>query len=229
MQHLIDKLHQQKNHHYIIEPLKYIVIGGSELSECLYHQARELNLPIIYGYGSSESCSHITLTSIQNKQRPSLFRGKLSSGKILSSVEIKIKPIASEKPIGLIHYRSKMLMSGYANPDYLMGEGLDNGWFRSMDKAYINSQGELFVLGRADLVIVSGAKKIHPTLIKDMLSVCPGIDNLAIYAKPDKDWGQIIVMDYWGKWDTDKVKQWIEENLASQFKPRIVNKNIKLK
>ncbi|MFK5894751.1 MAG: AMP-binding protein [Pseudomonadota bacterium] len=226
LQQLVEKLLEHKNKSHINNNiLKYVVIGGSHLSQDLFAQARELDLPLIYGYGSSESCSHISLADMQNMGSAAIFKDKLSSGKVLSGVEIKIKPIALESPVGLIKYRGNMLMSGYANPDYRLDDGLDKGWFFSQDKGYINTQGELFVMGRADQIIISGAKKIHPQVIEQMMSKCPGIKHLTIYAQADKKWGQIIAMDYSGEWNIVRVKRWVEENIGSKFKPRFINKN----
>ncbi len=156
LQKLLDRL-KQKNAPVSLfcDKLEYLLIGGGTFSQVLFNQARLSGLPIIYGYGSSESCSHITLTGLENIMIPSMYKDKISSGKSLSGVEIKIHKISSNNKVGLILYRGDMLMSGYANPGYQTGVGIDKEWFYSQDLGYINSQDELFVMGRTDEVMVS--------------------------------------------------------------------------
>ena len=237
LQKLIDLLFKTENITYSFsDSLNYLLIGGSKISENLLIQAKKFNLPIIYGYGSSESCSHITLIkhnfSIKegtlSPTLATLSDNKISSGKPLAGVEIRIKHSISNKLPGLIQYRGNMVMEGYANPDYLIGNGKNQQWFCSNDLGYINSQGELFVLGRNDRILNSGGLKINPQEVEKMMSYCPGADTIFIYAVEDEIWGQIVAMDYYGEWNVKQIKHWIHDNIKSPYKPRIIKKILAL-
>jgi len=221
----------------LINNIKYLLLGGSKLTKKLLNQAKQSHIPIVYGYGASESCSHITLTGkdtlntlltdkiVSTKQEQLFFEKNIvSSGKALKGVEIRIKPSDSSESVGLIQFRGDMIMEGYANSNYLLGQGKDKGWFSSNDLGYINSHGHLFVLGRKDQIINSGGEKINPQIVEQMLSTCPGIENVTIYAIKDTTWEQIIGMDYCGRWSEVLVANWIKNYIKSPYKPRKIKK-----
>jgi O-succinylbenzoic acid--CoA ligase len=113
-----------------------------------------------------------------------------------------------------------MVMQGYANPGLTPGDGLDEGWFVSNDLAEISPEGALTVLGRADDMIVSGGKKVHPLAIARELAACPGIGDFAIVGRPDPIWGEVVTVAYTGATPCEALLQWSRAHLSSAFRPR---------
>lgn len=69
------------------------------------------------------------------------------------------------------------------------------GWkeFETNDIAEFNGKGGFRILGRADNVIISGGKKIHPERIENILEPLLGHEVLA-YGKPDSKWGEALIL-----------------------------------
>ena len=56
----------------------------------------------------------------------------------------------------------------------------------------MDDDGDLFLLGRADDMIISGGENIHPLEVEDVLSKHPGVKEVAVVGLPDSRWGQIV-------------------------------------
>jgi len=66
------------------------------------------------------------------------------------------------------------------------------GWFLTGDLGYYDEDGDLFVTGRVDDMIVSGGENISPTDIESLLSLHPAVDEVAVVGLPDERWGEKV-------------------------------------
>jgi len=211
-------LHIAKNQNPPLS-LKAVLIGGSALGEKLYKKAIATGWPLCVSYGSSETCSHI---ATHCDAEPDYSEGL--TGKPLDGAEIAIHKPDSLTGQGLIKIKGPMLMSGYARADYILGEGLSNGWFTTNDLGCINKKGQLQVVGRADNIINTGSELVHPHLLESQLTQSFGIDEAVIVGIKDKTWGEKIALIYCGTWSIEQVTQWCDQHLKKQFKPRYILK-----
>jgi len=216
---MLHKLLRITDHMPLPKTFKAVLIGGSALTKNLYEQAKKNGWPICVSYGSSESCSHIATTChIEGDYISGL------TGRPLKNVEIAIEKPSSNSSVGLIKMRGPMIMSGYAQPDYSLGYGLQKGWLVSQDLGYFDEKGQLQVLGRIDEVINSGGEVIHPQVIEHEAAQCPGITDVAIYGVSDVVWGKKMVMVFCGDWGVADVHEWCSEKLRHMFKLREIVK-----
>ena len=112
-------------------------------------------------------------------------------------------------------------MQGYVNPDLSPGYGLlQDGWFETGDLAEIDQSGCLRVLGRADDMLISGGKTIHPVEIESLMINCPGVDDIAISSYSEKTWGDLLVALYTGDVSYGELEAWCRINLSSTQRPR---------
>jgi O-succinylbenzoic acid--CoA ligase len=189
--------------------LRHVLVGGAALSAELAGAANEEGWPIQPTYGMSECSSQLaTLPRLSSNWRT----GQV--GRPLRGAEIGLTPDGRLKTHG------PMVMQGYANPGLTPGDGLDEGWFVSNDLAEISPEGALTVLGRADDMIVSGGKKVHPLAIARELAACPGIGDFAIVGRPDPIWGEVVTVAYTGATPCEALLQWSRAHLSSAFRPR---------
>jgi 2-furoate---CoA ligase len=70
---------------------------------------------------------------------------------------------------------------------------LREGWYFSGDTGYFDADGDLFVTGRVDDMIISGGENISPVDIESVLSLQAGVDEVAVAGMPDERWGQRVV------------------------------------
>lgn len=92
---------------------------------------------------------------------------------------------------GIIATEGGTLMSGYLNAPELTNEVMRNGRVLSADLGYLGEDGMIYILGRKDDIIVSGANKISPAEIEDAVSRIPGVKECACVPKPDRFMGQM--------------------------------------
>ena len=68
----------------------------------------------------------------------------------------------------------------------------DDGWFPTKDVGFLDSDGYLFLDGRADDVIVRGGENISPGEIEDVLITHPAVKDVAVVAIADEQWGEAV-------------------------------------
>ena len=68
-----------------------------------------------------------------------------------------------------------------------------DGWYFTGDMGYVDADGELFVSGRVDDMIISGGENIHPIEVEDVLARHPEVRDVAVVGEPDARWGQRVV------------------------------------
>jgi 2-furoate---CoA ligase len=72
-------------------------------------------------------------------------------------------------------------------------KALRGGWYFTGDTGYFDAEGDLFVTGRVDDMIISGGENISPVDIESVLSLHPAVDEVAVAGLPDERWGQKVV------------------------------------
>lgn len=92
---------------------------------------------------------------------------------------------------GLIATEGGTLMSGYLNAPELTAEVMRDGRVLSADLGYRGEDGMIYILGRKDDMIVSGANKISPGEIEDAVLGVSGVKECACVPKPDRIMGEM--------------------------------------
>ena len=81
---------------------------------------------------------------------------------------------------------------GYWNRPDANARSLRGGWYFTGDTGYLDRDGDLFVSGRTDDMIISGGENISPVEIESLLSLHPAVDEVAVVGLPDARWGQCV-------------------------------------
>jgi 2-furoate---CoA ligase len=82
---------------------------------------------------------------------------------------------------------------GYWNRPDADAKSLREGWYFTGDTGYFDEDGDLYVSGRVDDMIISGGENISPVDIESVLSLHPSIDEVAVAGVKDERWGQRVV------------------------------------
>jgi len=72
-------------------------------------------------------------------------------------------------------------------------KAIRDGWYFTGDTGYVDVDGDLFVSGRVDDMIISGGENISPVDIESVLSLHPAVDEVAVAGLKDERWGQRVV------------------------------------
>ncbi|NDD15141.1 MAG: long-chain fatty acid--CoA ligase, partial [Betaproteobacteria bacterium] len=78
---------------------------------------------------------------------------------------------------------------GYHNRPDANTKSLREGWYFTGDTGYVDHDGDLFVTGRVDDMIISGGENISPVDIESVLSLHPAVDEVAVAGLKDERWG----------------------------------------
>lgn len=71
-------------------------------------------------------------------------------------------------------------------------KALHDGWYFSGDTGYFDPEGDLFITGRVDDMIISGGENISPVELESILSLHPRVREVAVVGLPDPPWGQRV-------------------------------------
>ncbi|MDP6831236.1 MAG: AMP-binding protein [Alphaproteobacteria bacterium] len=71
-------------------------------------------------------------------------------------------------------------------------KSLHDGWYYTGDIGYRDGDGDIFVTGRVDDMIISGGENILPVEIESVLSLHPAVGEVAVAGLPDPRWGQVV-------------------------------------
>jgi 2-furoate---CoA ligase len=82
---------------------------------------------------------------------------------------------------------------GYHQRPDADAKSLRGGWYFTGDTGYFDAEGDLFVTGRVDDMIISGGENISPVEIESVLSLHPAVDEVTVAGLPDERWGQRVV------------------------------------
>jgi O-succinylbenzoic acid--CoA ligase len=94
---------------------------------------------------------------------------------------------------GLIRLSGPMLFDGYAGRPDLTARALIDGWLHTSDVGTLDHDGRLVVTGRVDDVVKSGGVSVPLSVVERRLAAMPGVDDVAVVAVPDAEWGSRVV------------------------------------
>jgi 2-furoate---CoA ligase len=72
-------------------------------------------------------------------------------------------------------------------------KALRDGWYFTGDTGFVDKDGDLFVTGRVDDMIITGGENVSPVEIESCLSLHPAVSEVAVVGLPDEKWGKIVV------------------------------------
>jgi acyl-CoA synthetase (AMP-forming)/AMP-acid ligase II len=153
-------------------------------------------IPVIETYGMTEAASMITANPLDGPR-------KAGSVGVPVGTEVRVVERAGDLPrparevgrvpspageVGRVQIRGRGVIRGYAEG----GRGVidPDGWLDTGDLGYLDEDGYLFLVGRADDVINRGGEKIYPREIEDFLLAQPGVRFAAVVAARDEVLGE---------------------------------------
>jgi long-chain acyl-CoA synthetase len=166
---LLDKLVGRKIRGRFGGRLRAFISGGAPLSIEVADFFETLGLPVLEGYGLSESAPLLTANPMHDRRIGTV-------GRIAKGVEIKI---ADD---GEILARGANIMPGYWKNRKATKEALIDGWLHTGDIGILDEDGYLHITDRKkDIIINSGGENIAPQRIEGALVVDEMIDQAVVF------------------------------------------------
>jgi long-chain acyl-CoA synthetase len=149
--------------------LRFFVSGGAALSDDTMRFFDAIGIPILQGYGMTESSPCITCNTTK--------RSKLGSvGQALPGVEVKIAPD------GEILVRGAIVMKGYWDNPVATAEMIDGeGWLHTGDIGVLDANGFLTITDRKkDILVLANGKNVAPQPIESALKASPFLNEVVL-------------------------------------------------
>lgn len=169
--------------------VRTVAYAGAPMTGALVEQVAEAFDPRIFvnHYGSTE----IYTFSVHRDQRAKPG----CAGRPALNARLRLEPLGEEAGEGeiLCHLSSDEAFEGYWRRPDADASAIREGWYRTGDVGRLDEEGELWVVGRVDDMIISGGENIHPVEVEDVLARAPGVRDVAVIGVPDERWGQRVV------------------------------------
>ncbi|HEY0322861.1 MAG TPA: long-chain fatty acid--CoA ligase [Pyrinomonadaceae bacterium] len=163
--------------------LRYFVSGGAALSPTLSYSFLAANIPILQGYGMTETC-------IVSANRPD-ENVVGSVGLVFPGIDVKI---ADD---GEIIVRGPNIMRGYYGKPEETAEVIRDGWFATGDVGRMDARGHLYITDRKkDLFKLSNGKYIAPQLVESLIKQSELVSQVVVIGAGRKQPAALIVPDW---------------------------------
>ena len=209
----------------ISKNLRVCSAGGSSLPlEVLQNFEKKFKVPILEGYGLSETSPGITFNHLGRQRKPG------SVGQPVWGIEIKIfdendKEVKT-KDTGEIVVRGHAVMKGYYNNVDGTKNALRGGWFHTGDIGYYDEDGYLYIVDRVKDMIIRGGYNVYPRELEEVLMKHKDISLVAVIGVPHDEWGEeikaCIVLKEGANCSEEDIINFAKSNIAAYKYPRLI-------
>ena len=81
---------------------------------------------------------------------------------------------------------------GYWRRPEADAKALRQGWYFTGDTGFVDADGDIFVTGRVDDMIITGGENVSPVEIESCLSLHTAVSEVAVVGLPDERWGKVV-------------------------------------
>ncbi len=157
-----------------IYSLRIAICGGGPLAPSVFKTYNELGIDFVQGYGLTETSPIIALNPVYDFKIDSI-------GKSILQTEFKVlEPDADG--IGELCVKGPTVMKGYYNrPEDTAATFTEDGWFKTGDLGWIDSNGFIMLSGRAkNMIVTSGGKNVYPEEIENAFQLYDDLEQITI-------------------------------------------------
>lgn len=194
-------------------------IPPEQLREC----EERFHIPILEAYGATENTGGITSNKLDERKYGSI-------GKAFAGIEVKIfdeegNTLPADE-IGEIVVRGDSVMKGYFGRPDATAETIRDGWLRSGDLGYADSEGFLFIVDRKKDMIIRGGVNIYPKELEIVIATHPAVDMAAVIPEPHETYGQVakacIVLKRGKRASEEEILAFCGKRMASYKVPETI-------
>lgn len=164
--------------------IKYVACGGAPLSLDLAHFYNGIGLPMIQGYGMTETAAPFAATRVTDNVIGTV--GQPAPG---SSIRISDE--------GELQVKGPNVFRGYHNlPEKTAEAFTADGWLRTGDLAEIDDEGHIVITGRIkDIIITAGGKNVSPIPLEEEIAKCPIVEHCVVVGDQRPFIGALVTLD----------------------------------
>ncbi len=163
--------------------IRFFISGGAALSRETVEFFEMIGLPVLQGYGLTETSPVVTVNTLEDN-RPGTV------GRPVPGVEVRI---AED---GEILVKGPNVMNGYLNLPETNRETIRDGWLHTGDIGVMDEEGFLTITDRKkDIIVTSAGKNIPPQRIETILKADEYIKEALVYGDSRPHLVALIVPD----------------------------------
>ncbi len=176
----------------ICRNMRVFISGSAPLLKETFHDFERISgHQILERYGMTETNMN-TSNPIKGKRKPGTV------GPPLPGVEVRIVDEGNNElqvdEIGNLLVRGPNVFKGYWKmPDKTAEDFTEDQFFRTGDKAKLDDDGYVTIVGRSKDMIISGGLNVYPKEIESILDDIDGVVESAVIGIPHKDFGEAVV------------------------------------
>ena len=192
-----DLVHHERFKRTDISSVRKLGFAGASMTDGLLKELQAAFKPELFvnHYGSSEI---YTFTIDQNAPAKPGSAGRAGINQNVRVVKLGAtspdqvaKPNEEGEIIALL--QGDESFEGYWRRPDADAKALRQGWYFTGDTGLFDGDGDLFVTGRVDDMIITGGENVSPVEIESCLSLHPAVSEVAVVGLPDERWGKIVV------------------------------------
>jgi len=178
-----DLVHHPRLAEYDVSSVELLGYAGAAMTSALVERCVEVFRPRLFlnHYGSTEIYAF------------SYHRDQPSKPGCAGRPAVGVRLRLDETGEILCHMSSPEAFTGYWNRPDADERAIRDGWYHTGDVGRLDEDGDLWVLGRVDDMIISGGENVHPLEVEDVLAGHPRVAEVAVVAAPDDRLGQRVV------------------------------------
>ncbi|NLC77028.1 MAG: long-chain fatty acid--CoA ligase [Clostridia bacterium] len=181
---IADKLVYAKLRELTGGQLRFFVSGGAALAKDINEFFHAVGLPILEGYGLTETAPVLTVNTFEHLRLGTV-------GRAIPGVTLKI---AED---GEILAKGPNVSRGYYNRPDATAESFKDGWFYTGDVGVIDEDGFLSITDRKkDIIVTSGGKNVAPQNIEGLLGTDAFISQAVVFGDKQKYLAALIIPDF---------------------------------
>jgi 2-furoate---CoA ligase len=179
-----------------ISSVRKLGFAGASMTDGLLKELAAAFKPDLFvnHYGSSEI---YTFTIDQNAPAKPGSAGRAGINQRIRVVKLNegapddLTSVGEEGEIIALLLSDEAFEGYWRRPD-VNAKALKHGWYFTGDTGYVDKDGDLFVTGRVDDMIITGGENVSPVEIESCLSLHPAVSEVAVAGLPHERWGQIV-------------------------------------
>ena len=179
-----------------VSSVRKIGFAGASMTDGLLKELVAAFKPesFVNHYGSSEI---YTFTIDQNAPNKPGSAGRAGINQMVrvvplgaASPDVAAKPNEEGEIVALL--QGDESFEGYWRRPDADAKSIRHGWYFTGDTGYFDADGDLFVTGRVDDMIITGGENVSPVEIESCLSLHEAVSEVAVVGLPDERWGKVV-------------------------------------
>ncbi len=199
-----------------LAPLVTVITGSAPLTPALAAAALTQLGPRLYNlYGTSEAGFSILATPALLSCKPAAIGRPLPgvAARVIAQRASPARQAAAAGAVGPLCIRSAWTVHRQR-------------WIETGDLAYVDADGDIFLCGRVDDMIVSGGENVYPQDVEQIIAQHPAVDAVAVAGIPDAEFGQrlkaVVVLRPGAVVDAPALLAWLKPRVARYQMPAAV-------